>query len=100
MKFHCLVVVPCQAQIIWYCHGYETASLCRLLFWSDVDGDYVNANSKIERANLDGSERMVIVESESAHITGLALDMELDRLYWCSAAQEISTIEYAALDGR
>lgn len=78
---------------------YVGNALCRWLFWSDVDSDYDNANSKIERANLDGSERIVIVESESVHITGLALDMELDRLYWCNA-QRISTIEYAAFDGR
>lgn len=42
---------------------------------------------------------MSIVARGLGHPTGLAVDMELDRLYWCNAHRR-SKIEFAALDGR
>lgn len=72
---------------------------CRILFWSDPG--YSNFLSKIERANVDGSERILIVANLTAKIYGLALDYDGERLYWCSTTIESSsTLEYVNFDGR
>jgi hypothetical protein len=51
--------------------------------------------SRIERANDDGSMR-VLITNVAARIYGLALDYDLEHLYWCTA----SSLEYANFDGR
>ena len=42
----------------------------RIMFWSDW-----GSNPKIERANLDGSNRQVVLNTELAGPNGLALDL-------------------------
>ena len=64
------------------------------MFWSDRGEDL----PKIERANLDGSDRMVVIVQDLIRPHGLALDFDLDRLYWCDATRDV--IEYANFDGR
>ena len=53
---------------------------------------------EIERANLDGSGRTSIVSDDLVFPNGLALDYELNRLYWCDAGTD--RIEYCDFDGR
>ena len=65
----------------------------RIMFWADW-GD----NPKIERANLDGSDRVAIVTTDLGYPNGLALDYESNRLYWCDA--KLDRIEYVDFDGR
>ena len=58
-------------------------------------------HSKIERANLDGTERTPIV-TNLIQPHGLALDFDLQRLYWCNTDDSIlvSSLEYVNFDGR
>ena len=64
---------------------------CRFLFWS--------SQAKIERANVDGSGRIPIVVGLTKQY-GLALDFDLERLYWCSSTNDVSSLEYVNFDGR
>jgi len=63
------------------------------LFWTDVE-----SRVKIERAFLDGSDRMVIFnESNEYIINDLAIDFETDKLYFCDS--RLNRIERMNLDG-
>lgn len=63
-----------------------------VMFWSDW-----GSRPEIERANLDGSGRTPIVSDDLVFPNGLALDYELNRLYWCDAGTD--RIEYCDFDG-
>ncbi|XP_029850375.2 prolow-density lipoprotein receptor-related protein 1 [Ixodes scapularis] len=62
------------------------------IFWSDW-----GVPPKIERASLDGSDRVVLVNSSVQLINDLAIDFDEDRLYWCDSRTD--TIERVDLDG-
>ena len=62
------------------------------MFWTDW-GNY----PKIERANLDGSERVAIVTYNLTYPNGLAIDYESSLLYWCDAGTNV--IEYSDFNG-
>ena len=63
-----------------------------LMFWTDW-GRY----PKIERANLDGSDRIAIASENLTYPNGLAIDYESNLLYWCDAGTNV--IEYSDFDG-
>lgn len=76
---------------------YILLFLYRILFWSDSNSDA----SKIERAKMDGSGRSLVVTNLATKLYGLALDYDLERLYWCSTTTENeSFLEYVNFDGR
>ncbi|XP_038051798.1 low-density lipoprotein receptor-related protein 4-like [Patiria miniata] len=54
------------------------------LYWTDW-GSY----PKIERANTDGSSRIVLVDTGLQHPNGVALDFDGGRMYWCDAALDL-----------
>ncbi|KAH9370046.1 hypothetical protein HPB48_001923 [Haemaphysalis longicornis] len=62
------------------------------IFWSDW-----GVPPKIERASLDGSNRIVLVIVSVQLVNDLALDFEEDKLYWCDSRTD--TIERVNLDG-
>ncbi|XP_077556086.1 LDL receptor protein 1 isoform X2 [Haemaphysalis longicornis] len=62
------------------------------IFWSDW-----GVPPKIERASLDGSNRIVLVNVSVQLVNDLALDFEEDKLYWCDSRTD--TIERVNLDG-
>ncbi|RUS85412.1 hypothetical protein EGW08_006803, partial [Elysia chlorotica] len=62
------------------------------LFWSDW-----GARPKIERSNLLGGDRQIILDKVVAKPQGLTIDYSNDRLYWTDAHK--CTIESANLDG-
>ncbi|XP_067123645.1 low-density lipoprotein receptor-related protein 1 isoform X3 [Centruroides vittatus] len=62
------------------------------LFWSDW-----GILPKIERARLDGSDRKVIISSSIQMVNDLAIDYDLDKLYWCDT--QMNVIEQSDLDG-
>lgn len=66
---------------------------CRYVFWTDW-----GVGAKIERANLDGSDRQTLVAERVEWPTGLAMDYANRRLYWADARRR--TIETITLDGR
>ena len=53
---------------------------CRKMYWSDW-----GASPKIEQANMDGSDRTVLVSSGLIWVNSLALDFQNRLLYWCDA---------------
>lgn len=63
------------------------------MYWTDW-GD----SAVIERAAMDGHDREVIVHQNLTWPNGLAIDYEMQRLYWADAGTK--TIEYANLDGQ
>ncbi|XP_037511191.1 low-density lipoprotein receptor-related protein 1 [Rhipicephalus sanguineus] len=62
------------------------------IFWSDW-----GVPPKIERAALDGSNRIVLVNASVQLVNDLAIDFEEDKLYWCDSRTD--TIERVNLDG-
>lgn len=64
------------------------------LFWSD----WYEKSPKIERANLDGSERVVLVRDDLGWPNGITLDLSGNKLYWCDARND--KIEYTTLNGK
>ena len=52
-------------------------SLLRFIFWIDV-----GLRPKIERSNLIGEERTVIVDSITNRATHLVIEKKLEKLFW------------------
>ncbi|XP_072036251.1 uncharacterized protein [Amphiura filiformis] len=63
------------------------------LFWTDW-----GTNPKIERANMDGSGRRTLINSDIIHPNGLAIDFQANLLYWCDAV--LDRIEESDLNGQ
>ena len=53
---------------------------------------------KIERATMDGLERLTIANTSLFWPNGLAIDYASDKIYWADAKHHV--IECAELDGR
>lgn len=66
----------------------------RLMFWTDWG--YV---AKIERANMDGSDRVVIVNTSITWPNGITIDYERDLIYWVDAGNLSRAIEYCDFNG-
>ncbi|XP_065210079.1 low-density lipoprotein receptor-related protein 6 [Planococcus citri] len=65
------------------------------LYWSDWN----EQNPKIERTDLDGSNRVTIVKNDLKWPNGIAIDLESSSIYWGDAGTD--TIEVANMvDGR
>lgn len=65
----------------------------RFIYWTDCGTD-----AKIERAQLDGSERIIIVNKNIIWPTGIAIDYPAKRIYW--ADPKASRVESVNTDGR
>lgn len=52
------------------------------MFWSD----WFEKEPKIERASLDGSDRVLLVSERLGWPNGIALDIEANKLYWGDAS--------------
>ena len=62
------------------------------MYWTDW-----GEPAKIERASMDGSNRTVLHDTELIRPNGLAIDYQLQRLYWADAFTD--RIEYSSVDG-
>ena len=56
------------------------------MFWTDWADE---PGARIERANMDGTGRRVVVDSHILWPNGVAVDMENDKIIWCDAATEV-----------
>lgn len=63
------------------------------MYWSDW-----GVEAKIERAGMDGSQRLPLVTTNLKWPNGLAIDHDKGRLYWADGGTK--AIEYATLDGK
>ena len=62
------------------------------MFWTDW-----GAKARLERADMDGNKRKVLVSKGIVWPNGLTADYDEDRLYWVDANRD--TIESCNLDG-
>ena len=62
------------------------------MYWSDW-----GIPAKIERASMDGMNRQVLIDTGVTWPNGLAIDYQLQRLYWADAFTD--KIEYSNVDG-
>lgn len=62
------------------------------LFWADKSG-----SPKIERSDLIGEHRTIVIWQGMISPTTLCIDMTSDRLYWSDPGR--GTVEYSDLDG-
>lgn len=62
------------------------------MYWTDW-----GMNTKIEKSNLDGTDRIVLVNTLIGWPNGLAIDRIQRKLYWADA--KLDRIEYINLDG-
>jgi hypothetical protein len=58
--------------------------LTRYLFWTDW-----GARPRIERVDMDGTDRRVIVDDDLAWPNGLTIDAREERIYWADAKTEV-----------
>ncbi|XP_022088720.1 uncharacterized protein LOC110978214 isoform X2 [Acanthaster planci] len=64
------------------------------LYWTDW-----GSAPKIERANTDGTSRMVLVNTELQWPNGLTLDKQGGRIYWCDAGKDrIESVTFLGQD--
>lgn len=61
--------------------GIAVASEHGYIFWSD----WIEKNPKIERANMDGSDRRLLISERLGWPNGIVLDLVNEQLYWCDA---------------
>ena len=74
--------IPCIIHV--FCFGYNSYLfyLQRLMFWADW-----GANAKIERADLTGENRQILVNLYSQRIPiSVVIDFEAQRIYWMGAS--------------
>lgn len=65
------------------------------MFYSDWD----NTNPRIERAFMDGSKRVTIVDSQVYWVNGITLDYVLKRMYWVDGHFDyVETTDYFGKD--
>ena len=62
------------------------------MYWTDW-----GENPKIERATLDGSERLVLLNSSLGWPNGLALDHAAGKLYWGDAKTDKIEVSFQQL---
>ena len=62
------------------------------MYWSDW-----GEPTKIERASMDGMNRQVLIDTGLIQPNGLAIDYQLQRLYWTDSST--NKIEYSSVDG-
>lgn len=63
------------------------------MYWSDW-----GSPPKIEKAGMDGSQRITFISSNITWPNGLAIDYDINRLYWADGGTK--SIEYIGLDGK
>lgn len=70
---------------------------CRYMFFTDKGGG--DKQSKLERAFMDGSNRVELVKSRLGTPTGITLDIITKRVYWSdSHFDTVETVTYNGLD--
>lgn len=71
---------------------YLLILFCRYMYWTDW-----GEMPKIERANLDGTDRVVLLNTSLGWPNGLAIDCVAGKLYWGDAKTdkiEVSQLKF------
>lgn len=70
----------CKTESELHLHSCLVSVSPSYMYWTDW-GEY----PKIERANLDGTDRVVLLNSSLGWPNGLAIDYVAEKLYWGDA---------------
>lgn len=71
--------------------------LCSYMFFTDMGFD--SEQMKLERAFMDGSNRLELVKDRLGSPTGITLDIVTQRVYWSdSHFDTVETVTYSGLD--
>ena len=73
-------------------HILRTVSFSSYMYWTDW-----GRHPRIERAELDGSHRITLVNSSVAWPNGITIDFREQKIYWADA--KLDKIEVMNLDG-
>lgn len=68
------------------------AVACRIMFWSKIGGP-----AQIERSNMDGSDRRVVISHGLNWPVSVTVDVLTDRLYWTD--EKLGCIGSATFNG-
>lgn len=64
-----------------------------------TDSGYVSEDMKLERAYMDGSNRVELVKTRLGMPTGVTLDIVTQRVYWSdSHFNMVETVTYSGLE--
>ena len=66
--------------------------ICRYVYWTDW-----GLPAKVERASMDGKNRIILVSSELEAPYGITIDYIEQKIYWVDA--QLDKIEYSNIDG-
>jgi len=64
------------------------------MFWTDW-----GYNAKIERANMDGTGRLVLINTSITWPNGITIDYDRELIYWVDAGNLTLGIEYCDFNG-
>lgn len=71
--------------------------VCSYMFFTDMGHD--SEQMKLERAFMDGSNRLELVKDRLGSPTGITLDIVTQRVYWSdSHFDTVETVTYSGLD--
>lgn len=71
--------------------------ICSYMFFTDMG--YANENMRLERAFMDGSNRIELVKNRLGIPTGITVDIVNKRIYWSdSHFDTVETVTYHGLD--
>ena len=83
----------CQVECFTPTHAHtENCNFFSYMYWTDW-----GRHPKIERAELDGSHRITLVNSSVAWPNGITIDFREQKVYWADA--KLDKIEVMNLDG-
>ena len=71
--------------LVVYCYVLIKIDSCSVMFWTDWNRDA----PKIEMANMDGTDRRVLVNEDIRLPNGLAIVIEEQKLCWADAGTHI-----------
>lgn len=73
-------------------YTFPNTHTLRYMYWTDW-----GSPAKIERASMDGQNRMVLHDTNLTWPNGITIDYPAQRLYWVDAA--LDRIEFSGVDG-
>lgn len=99
-KPRAIAVHPGDAIVFWTDWGNSKFLLIFSVIFVDLITilNFVGPNPKIERADMDGSNRKSVIVSEIFWPNGLTIDYTDSKIYWADAKHHV--IERATFDGR
>ncbi|XP_071817967.1 low-density lipoprotein receptor-related protein 1-like isoform X2 [Apostichopus japonicus] len=94
MKYDASIVLHVVTTGLDVPRGIAVHPMRSYLFWTDC-GDH----PRIERSNLYGGERIVLVDTLLTSPNGITVDFQSQRIFWTNAGVLANTVESSLFDG-